>query len=71
MHRNERLDEMMKMARELAANGHRTQMIEAVLMANGFREAPEYIDQPHIRRELITLAEEARRGEAKESNAGE
>jgi hypothetical protein len=70
VHRNERLDQMMKMARELATNGHRPQMIEAVLMANGFREAPEYIEQPHIRRELITLAEEARRPAASEGQTG-
>jgi hypothetical protein len=59
--RENRIAEMLKIARELARHGHRPQMIEAILMANGFREAPEFIDQPHIRTELQHIAEQARR----------
>jgi hypothetical protein len=51
---------MLERARELARHGHRAQMIEGVLIANGFPEASEWIDQPHISRELKTLADEAR-----------
>jgi hypothetical protein len=32
----------MKMARELAGHGHRTQMIESVLAANGYHEAWDF-----------------------------
>jgi succinyl-CoA synthetase beta subunit len=63
---NERIAEMMKMARELAGHGHRPQMIESVLVANGFREAPEFVDQPHIHRELRDIADRARRREETE-----
>jgi hypothetical protein len=41
---------MLDRARELAARGHYPIMIEAVLKANGFAEADEWIDPPHIRR---------------------
>jgi hypothetical protein len=64
MRREERIAAMLERARELARNGHRAQMIEGVLIANGFREAPEWIDQPHISRELTALADEARQGGA-------
>ena len=59
------------MARELAGRGHRPQMIEAVLAANGFPEAPEFINQPHIRRELKESAERARRGEERQGSIQE
>lgn len=52
MRRDERLAEMMKRARELAGQGHRVQMIEAMLAANGFSEDAEFIEQPQIWREL-------------------
>lgn len=66
--RDERVTEMLKMARELAAHGHRVQMIEAMLAANGYPEAPEFIDQPHIRNELRDIALRAgRRDEAERS----
>jgi hypothetical protein len=57
---------MLKMARELAGHGHRPQMIEAVLHANGFHEAVEFIEQPHIIRELGDIADRARRHEETE-----
>ena len=38
---------MLEEARELAGRGHYPLMIEAVLRANGFPEAAEWIDQPH------------------------
>ena len=38
-------------------------MIEAVLEANGFRDAYVFLDQPHIRNELLHIADRARRGE--------
>jgi hypothetical protein len=66
MRRDERVAEMLKMARELATHGHRPQMIEAVLHANGFNEAGEFIDQPHILRELRDIADRARRREETE-----
>lgn len=62
MRRDERIAAMLDRARELARQGHRAPMIEAVLAANGFPEAPEWIDQPHIYRELKALADEARKG---------
>ena len=63
MGREDRIAEMMKMARELAGHGHRAQMIEAVLHANGFPEAADFIDQPHILRELRDIADRTRRRE--------
>jgi hypothetical protein len=65
--RDERVAEMLKMARELAAHGHRMQMIEAVLAANGYPEAADFIDQPHIRNELRDIALTGRREEAERS----
>jgi hypothetical protein len=52
---------MLDRARELAARGHYPMMIEAVLAANGFPEAAEWIDQPHIRGELKDIADRARK----------
>jgi hypothetical protein len=49
MRSDERIASMLDRARELAARGHYPMMIEAVLAANGFPEAAEWIDQPHIR----------------------
>lgn len=64
--RQERVGEMLKMARDLAAHGHRVQMIETMLAANGYPEAAEFIDQPHIRNELRDLALRAGRLEETE-----
>ena len=61
MRRHERMAEMLQRARELAGHGHRPQMIEAVLQANGFHEAADFIEQPHITRELREIADRARR----------
>ena len=36
-------------------------MIEAMLAANGFPEAAEWIDQPHIHYELKDIADTARK----------
>jgi len=36
-------------------------MIETVLAANGFPEAAEFIEQHHIKKELVGLADQARR----------
>ena len=54
---------MLEQAREVAARGHQPLMIEAVLRANGFPEAAEWIDQPHIRKEFrrIQASEISRR----------
>jgi hypothetical protein len=38
-------------------------MIEAVLEANGFRDAYAFLDQPHVQNELLEIADRARRGE--------
>jgi hypothetical protein len=54
---------MLKMARELARHGHRLQMIETVLEANSFAEAYGFLEQPHVRNELLQIADRARRGE--------
>jgi hypothetical protein len=54
------MEAMLKMARELASRGHRPQMIESVLAANGYPEAAEWIDMPHIRNELREVTERAR-----------
>ena len=68
MRRDERIQAMLTMARELAAKGHRIQMIEAMLAANGFAEAGEFIDQPHIWNELRDIVLRAgRRDEAERS----
>jgi hypothetical protein len=61
--RQDRSVEMMKMARELASKGHRLQMIEAVLAANGYPEAADWLDQPHIIREFQDINDRARRRE--------
>lgn len=50
---------MLERARELARRGHYPMMIEAVLTANGFPEAAEWIDQHHVFRELKELADRA------------
>jgi len=39
---------MLRKARELAARGHRMQMIEAVLSATGYPESAEFMEQRHI-----------------------
>jgi hypothetical protein len=52
---------MLDHARELAARGHYPMMIEAVLAANGFAEAAEWIHQPHVFRELKNIADRARK----------
>jgi hypothetical protein len=36
-------------------------MIETMLRANGFPEAAEWMDQPHIHKELKTIADSARK----------
>ena len=51
---------MLEQARELAARGHQAGMIEAVLKANGFPEAAEWIYQPHVHKELKDIADTAR-----------
>ena len=51
---------MLEQARELAARGHYPLMIENMLRANGFPEAAEWIDQPHIYKELKDIAETVR-----------
>src|SRR3954454_14184782 len=48
-------------ARELATRGHYPPVIEAVLTATGFAEAAEWIDQPHVFRELKDIADRARK----------
>jgi hypothetical protein len=59
---------MLKMARELAGHCYRPQMIEAMPRANGFPEASEFIEQPHIRNELRNIAVRAgRRDETEHS----
>ena len=52
---------MLEQARELAARGHYPMMVEAVLRANGFPEAAEWIHQPNIYKELKDIAERARK----------
>ena len=52
---------MLEQARELAARGHQAGMIEAVLKANGFPEASEWIYQLHIHHELKDIADTARK----------
>ena len=42
------------------------QMIEAILHAKGFYEAGEFMEQPHIVRELRDIADRARRREETE-----
>jgi hypothetical protein len=60
MRRDERISLMLERARDLASRGHYPLMIEAVLGANGFPEAAEFIEQPHVRRELKEIADRAR-----------
>ena len=66
MRRDQRIAAMLERARELAGRGHYPMMIEAVLTANGFPEAAEWIDQPHVFNELKEIAHRARKqgGEA-------
>ena len=52
---------MLEQARESAARRHYPMMVEAVLRANGFPEAAEWIHQPHIYQELKDIAERARK----------
>ena len=60
---------MLEQARSLAACRHYSLMIEAVLKANGFPEAAEWIDQPHIHNELKDIAERARLSDQVKWNA--
>ena len=60
---------MLEMARGLARHGHRLQMIEALLEANGFHEAYGFLDQPHIHNELLEIADRARRGEVEQASS--
>jgi hypothetical protein len=59
--RRDRIKAMLKRAYELASQGRRPQMIEAVLAANGFPEAAEFIEQHQIKKELLDIADRARR----------
>ena len=52
---------MLEQAQELAARGHQPLMIVAVLRANGFPEAAEWIDQHHTHKELKDIADAARK----------
>ena len=52
---------MLEQACDLAARGHQPLMIEAVLRANGFPEAAEWIYQPHVHKELKDIADTARK----------
>jgi hypothetical protein len=61
MSRKDRIEAMLKRAYELASQGHRPQMIEAILAANGFPEAAEFIGQRALQKELIELADQARK----------
>ena len=56
------------MPNRLASQGHRPQMIEALLVANGYSEAAEFIEQHQLKKELLEIADQARRSasEAKE-----
>jgi hypothetical protein len=69
MRRDDRTEAMLKMARDLARHGHRLQMIEALLEANGFHDAHAFVDQPHIHNELVQIADRARRGEDQTDSA--
>ena len=62
---------MLKMVRELARHGHRLQMIEAVLEANGFQQAFGFLDQPNIHNELLDIGNRARRPEQPASTPSE
>jgi hypothetical protein len=62
MRRDERFEAMLKMAHELARHSHGLPMIEALLKANGFHEADVFLNQPHIHKELVEVADRARRG---------
>lgn len=62
--RDERSEKMLKMACDLARQGHRLQMIEALLETNGFHEGCSFLDQSHIHNELLAIADQARRGES-------
>jgi hypothetical protein len=55
MRRDKKIASMLDRARELAARGQNPIMIEAVLAANGFPEAAEWIGQPHIHNELKNI----------------
>jgi hypothetical protein len=70
MSRKDRVEAMLKLACELASQGHRPQMIEAMLAANGFPEAVEFIEQHHIKKGLVELADQARRS-SREGKSGD
>jgi hypothetical protein len=61
MRTDHRRTSMLEQACDLAARGHQPLMIEAVLRANGFPEAAEWVDQPHIHKELIIVADMVRK----------
>src|SRR3954447_18102338 len=50
---------MLKMARELARNGH----LLLCWRQTGFNEADVFLNQPHIHNELVDIAARVRRGE--------
>jgi thioredoxin-like negative regulator of GroEL len=53
----EDIADMLKMARQLAAKGHRLQMIETMLAANRFDGVASFLDQPHVQDELKDIAD--------------
>jgi hypothetical protein len=57
--RKDRIEAMLKRAYELASQGHRPQMIEALLVANGYSEAAEFIEQHQLKKELLEIADQA------------
>jgi hypothetical protein len=50
---------MQKMARGLAAKGHRLPMIEVMLAANGFRHAADFLEQANVESEMREIAARA------------
>jgi hypothetical protein len=52
---------MLEVAYRLARRGHRPEMIEALLVANGFPELSDLMNQLNFRRELKAIADQARR----------
>jgi len=58
--RQAKIELMLRQAREMASQGHYPLMIQAVLVAQGFPEANDFIGENDFSRELKSRADQVR-----------
>jgi hypothetical protein len=63
--RDERSEKMLKMACELARQGHRLQMDRSLAGDERFSRGRSFLDQPHIHNELLAIADRPKEGKSR------